>query len=42
MLPLCLFVAYYNSERLHTALGGLAPLQWLRSRGVTQVYGDLT
>jgi transposase InsO family protein len=40
-LAIALYVAYYNSERPHTALEGRAPLGWLEQRGVTQVYGDL-
>jgi len=35
-----LFVAYYNAERPHTALGGLSPERWLRAQGVTHVSGD--
>ena len=30
-----LWLAFYNSRRPHTALGGLSPEQWLRARGVT-------
>jgi transposase InsO family protein len=42
-LVLALYVAYYNAERPHTRLGGLAPLQWLtQRRGVTDVWGDLS
>jgi transposase InsO family protein len=42
-LALWLWLAYYNRERPHIALGGLAPMQWLsRRRGVTEVRGDLT
>jgi transposase InsO family protein len=41
-LAIALYLAYYNAERPHTALEGLTPLSWLRRRGVTQVYGDLT
>lgn len=34
-LVIALYVAYYNAERPHTRLGGLAPLDWLvRRRGV--------
>lgn len=32
-----LFLAFYNSDRPHTALGGLSPEQWLRARHVTYV-----
>jgi transposase InsO family protein len=35
------YVAYYNAERPHIGLGGLAPLEWLRRKG-TYVPGDLT
>lgn len=31
------WLAFYNSERPHTALGGLSPERWLRARGVTRV-----
>lgn len=31
-LAVALFVAYYNAQRPHTALGGSPPLDWLRSR----------
>ena len=31
------WLAFYNSERPHTALGGLSPVRWLRARGVTKV-----
>lgn len=42
-LAIALFVAYYNTERPHTRLGGLAPLDWLRRRrGVTDVWGVLS
>ena len=42
-LAIALFVAYYNAERPHTRLGGLAPLEWLRRRrGVTDVWGALS
>jgi len=30
-----LWLAFYNSQRPHTALGGLTPEQWLRARAVT-------
>lgn len=41
-LALWHWVAYYNSERPHIALGGLSPLQWLRQRRtVTEVRRDL-
>jgi transposase InsO family protein len=39
-LAVWLFVAYYNAERPHLGLAGLPPLEWLRRRGVTHVYGD--
>jgi transposase InsO family protein len=35
------YVAYYNAERPHIALGGLSPLKWLRENG-TYVSGDLS
>lgn len=31
------WIAFYNSDRPHTALGGLSPEDWLRARGVTWV-----
>ena len=31
-LAVALYVAYYNAERPHTALGGSPPLDWLRRR----------
>jgi len=31
------WLAFYNSERPHTALSGLSPERWLRARGVTKV-----
>ncbi|HKU44324.1 MAG TPA: IS481 family transposase [Polyangiales bacterium] len=31
-LAIALFIAYYNAERPHTRLGGLAPLEWLAQR----------
>ena len=40
-LAVALFVAYYNAERPHIALGGLPPLEWLR-RNATYVPGDLS
>jgi transposase InsO family protein len=40
-LAVWLFVAYYNRERPHIALGGLPPIEWLRRRG-TYVAGDLS
>lgn len=39
-LAVALYLAYYNAERPHIALGGLAPAQWLTRRNVTQVNGD--
>jgi transposase InsO family protein len=41
-LAVALFVAYYNAERPHTALGGLSPERWLRAHGVTHVSRDCT
>jgi len=41
-LSLWLYLAYYNAERPHTAIGGLSPERWLRARGVTGVYGDFS
>jgi transposase InsO family protein len=41
-LAIWLYVAYYNAERPHTALGGHPPLEWLRRRGVTHVKGELS
>ena len=41
-LALALFVAYYNAERPHTALGGLSPERWLRAQGVTHLSRDCT
>jgi len=41
-LAVALFVAYYNRQRPHIALGGLAPLDWLDRWRVTQVHGDLS
>ena len=40
-LAVWLYLAYYNHERPHIALGGLPPLEWLRRRG-TYVPRDLT
>lgn len=41
-LALWHWLAYYNLERPHTALGGVAPLPWLdQQRRVTEVPGDL-
>ena len=40
-LALALYVAYYNAERPHIALGGLPPLRWLRRDG-TYVPRDLS
>ena len=42
VLAISLYLAYYNAERPHTALEGLAPLIWLGRRGVTRVYDDHT
>jgi transposase InsO family protein len=41
-LAVWLYLAYYNAERPHTALEGHSPLDWLRRRGVTHVWGDLS
>lgn len=42
-LALWHWLAYYNSERPHIALGGIPPLAWLRQRrDVTHLSGDLT
>jgi transposase InsO family protein len=41
-LALWLYLAYYNGERPHTAIGGLSPERWLRDRGVTHLYGDFS
>lgn len=42
-LALWHWLAYYNSERPHSALGGVPPLAWLRQRRAgTEVPGDLT
>jgi transposase InsO family protein len=40
-LAVALYLAYYNAERPHIALGGLSPERWLRAQGVTYVPGDL-
>lgn len=35
------WIAYYNSERPHIALGGIPPQMWLRQRRVvTHLSGD--
>jgi transposase InsO family protein len=34
---IALWVASYNADRPHTALGGLSPDDWLRARAVTEV-----
>lgn len=39
-LALALYLAYYNGERPHIALGGSPPIEWLRRRG-TYVARDL-
>ena len=39
-LAVALYIAYYNRQRPHIALGGLTPLDWLDRWRVTQVYGD--
>jgi transposase InsO family protein len=31
------WLAFYNRDRPHTALGGLSPERWLRARGVTRL-----
>jgi transposase InsO family protein len=31
------WLAFYNADRPHTALGGLSPERWLRARGVTHL-----
>lgn len=36
------WLAFYNADRPHTALGGLSPERWLRARGVTQVPAEVT
>ena len=36
------WIAFYNADRPHTALGGLSPERWLRARGVTQVQAEVT
>lgn len=42
-LELWLYLAYYNRERPHIALGGQPPLTWLaQRRNVTEVAGDLS
>jgi transposase InsO family protein len=42
-LDIALYLAYYNGERPHTRLDGLAPLDWLTQwRCVTKVRGDLS
>lgn len=41
-LAIALWVAYYNAERPHLGLGGLAPLDWLRRHGATRVYEDFS
>jgi transposase InsO family protein len=41
-LAVALYLAYYNAERPHIALGGLAPAEWLARWTVTKVYDDLT
>ena len=41
-LAIALYLAYYNRERPHIALGGLSPERWLRAQGATYVTGDVT
>jgi transposase InsO family protein len=41
-LAVALYLAYYNAERPHIALGGLAPAEWLARWTATKVYEDLT
>jgi transposase InsO family protein len=41
-LAIALFVPWYNTQRPHRALGGLAPAGWLERWRVTRVYEDLT
>lgn len=41
-LAVALFVAYYNAEHPHTALGGLSPELWLQAQGVTHVFEECT
>lgn len=41
-LAVALYLAYYNAERPHIALGGLAPAEWLARWHVTKVYEDLS
>ena len=40
-LAIALFVPWYNTQRPHRALGGLAPAGWLERWHVTRVYEDL-
>jgi transposase InsO family protein len=41
-LAIALYLAYYNAERPHIALGGLSPERWLRVQDGTYVLGDLS
>jgi transposase InsO family protein len=41
-LSIALFVPWYNTQRPHHALGGLAPEGWLDRWRVTHLSGDLT
>jgi transposase InsO family protein len=35
------WLAFYNRQRPHTALGGLSPERWLRAQGVTSVSAEI-
>jgi transposase InsO family protein len=41
-LAIALYLAYYNAERPHLAIGGLSPERWLRAQGGTYVSRDLS
>jgi transposase InsO family protein len=41
-LSIALFVPWYNTQRPHAALGGLAPQDWLDRWRVTHLSGDLS